>query len=92
MANNSNPSPNTTNGTSAVVRNGQSTRRQGVWWILTIQHHLFTPWLPPSCDFILNSNHKDAVRKTRDDRRLAVFYCKQQTYEATLQNKLQKSF
>ena len=32
-------------------------------------------------NFILNSNHKDAVRKTRDDRRLAVFYCKQQTYE-----------
>lgn len=32
-------------------------------------------------NFILNSNHKDAVRKTRDDRRLAVFYCKQQSYE-----------
>ena len=30
-------------------------------------------------NFILNSNHKDAVRKTRNDRRLAIFYTAQQT-------------
>lgn len=31
------------------------------------------------CNFILNSNHKDAIRKTLDDRRFAVFYTRQQT-------------
>lgn len=30
-------------------------------------------------NFILNSNHKDAIRKTRDDRRFAVFYTAQQS-------------
>lgn len=30
-------------------------------------------------NFILNSNHKDAIRKTLDDRRFAVFYTAQQT-------------
>jgi len=30
------------------------------------------------CNFILNSNHKDALRKTRNDRRFANFYCAQQ--------------
>lgn len=30
-------------------------------------------------NFILNSNHKDAIRKTSNDRRFAVFYCAQQT-------------
>ena len=30
------------------------------------------------CNFIFNSNHKDAVRKTENDRRLAVFYTAQQ--------------
>lgn len=30
-------------------------------------------------NFILNSNHRDAVRKTTDDRRFAVFFTKQQT-------------
>jgi len=29
-------------------------------------------------NFILNSNHKDAWRKTRNDRRIAMFYCAQQ--------------
>lgn len=33
------------------------------------------------CNFMLNSNHKDAIRKTRDDRRFAVFYTKQQSEE-----------
>jgi len=31
-------------------------------------------------NFMLNSNHKDAIRKTRDDRRFSVFYCAQQSY------------
>jgi hypothetical protein len=30
-------------------------------------------------NFILNSNHKDAIRKTRNDRRFAVFYTAQQS-------------
>lgn len=30
------------------------------------------------CNFILNSNHKDAVRKTENDRRFAIFYTAQQ--------------
>jgi len=29
-------------------------------------------------NFILNSNYKDGIRKTRNDRRFAVFYCAQQ--------------
>jgi primase-polymerase (primpol)-like protein len=32
-------------------------------------------------NFILNSNHKDAIRKNRNDRRFAVFFCPQQTNE-----------
>ena len=31
------------------------------------------------CNFIFNSNHKDAIRKTREDRRFCVFYSAQQT-------------
>jgi hypothetical protein len=31
------------------------------------------------CNWIMNSNHKDALRKTENDRRFAVFYCAQQT-------------
>lgn len=30
-------------------------------------------------NFILNSNHKDAIRKTRNDRRFAIFYTAQQS-------------
>lgn len=29
-------------------------------------------------NYILNSNHKDAIKKTRNDRRFAVFFCAQQ--------------
>lgn len=29
-------------------------------------------------NFMFNSNHKDAVRKTRNDRRFCIFYCAQQ--------------
>lgn len=35
-----------------------------------------TAWV--CCNFILNSNHKDALRKTRGDRRFAPFYTAQQ--------------
>lgn len=31
------------------------------------------------CNFLLNSNHKDAIRKSEDDRRFAVFYTAQQS-------------
>lgn len=30
------------------------------------------------CNFLLNSNHKDAVRKTQNDRRFCIFYTAQQ--------------
>ena len=33
------------------------------------------------CNFIMNSNHRDALPKTKDDRRLAVFYTAQQSVE-----------
>lgn len=32
-------------------------------------------------NFIFNSNHKNAIKKTRNDRRFAIFYCAQQTVE-----------
>ena len=32
-------------------------------------------------NFIINSNHRDAIRKTRNDRRFAIFYTAQQTRE-----------
>ena len=32
-------------------------------------------------NFILNTNHKDAIRKTRNDRRFAIFYTAQQAFE-----------
>lgn len=34
---------------------------------------------PVCANFIFNSNYKDAVRKTRNDRRFAIFYTAQQT-------------
>jgi hypothetical protein len=36
------------------------------------------------CNFIMNSNHKDAIQKTKNDRRFAVFYCAQQEKEDLL--------
>lgn len=33
------------------------------------------------CNFIFNSNFKDAIRKTENDRRFAVMYCRQQEAE-----------
>lgn len=38
-----------------------------------------TQWV--CCNFMLNSNHKDAIRKTRNDRRFAPFYSAQQQNE-----------
>lgn len=38
--------------------------------------------MEPLCaNFIFNSNHKDALRKTKNDRRTAVFFCAQQSAE-----------
>lgn len=37
-------------------------------------------------NFLLNSNHKDGIRKTRDDRRFAVFYMPQQTAEDVIRD------
>ena len=36
------------------------------------------------CNFLINSNHKDGIRKTRNDRRIAPLYCGQQ-YAADLE-------
>jgi len=33
------------------------------------------------CNFILNSNHKNGIRKTRNDRRFAVFFTAQQSVD-----------
>jgi len=33
------------------------------------------------CNFIFNTNHKDGIRKTRNDRRIAPFFCAQQQHE-----------
>lgn len=33
------------------------------------------------CNMLMCSNHRDAIMKTRDDRRYAVFYCAQQSAE-----------
>lgn len=35
-----------------IVAKPKSKRRQGIFWILTIPHHGFTPFLPPSCKWI----------------------------------------
>jgi len=37
-------------------------------------------------NFILNSNHKDAVRKTRNDRRFCIFYTAQQSAEDVIRD------
>lgn len=38
------------------------------------------------CNFIFNSNHKDAVRKTKDDRRFCVFFSAQQSRDDILRD------
>lgn len=37
-------------------------------------------------NFMLNSNHKDAIRKNRNDRRFAVFYTAQQSIEDVIRD------
>lgn len=37
-------------------------------------------------NFIFNSNHKDAMRKDKNDRRLAIFYTRQQTMEDNIRD------
>lgn len=41
-----------------------------------MQRAQVTEWC--CANFIFNSNHRDGIRKTRNDRRFAVFYCAQQ--------------
>jgi hypothetical protein len=38
------------------------------------------------CNFMLNSNHKDGIRKTKNDRRFALFYTAQQQNEDLLRD------
>ena len=33
------------------------------------------------CNYIINTNHKDALRKSKDDRRFSIFYTAQQSVE-----------
>lgn len=33
------------------------------------------------CNFILNTNHKEGLRKSKDDRRFCIFYTPQQSFE-----------
>lgn len=39
-------------------------------------------------NFILNSNHKEGLRKTKDDRRFCPLYCAQQSYEDIKRDKM----
>ena len=43
-------------------------------------------------NFILNSNHKDAIRKTQNDRRFAVFYTAQQNAEEVMRDGMGGSY
>jgi len=40
------------------------------------------------CNFILNSNHKDGYRKTRNDRRIAPLFCGQQQARDLVRDKM----
>ena len=42
-------------------------------------------------NFIMNSNHRDAIRKTKNDRRFAVFYTAQQTERDMIDSGFMKS-
>jgi hypothetical protein len=44
------------------------------------------------CNFILNSNHKGAIRKTRNDRRFAMLYCAQQQESDLLRDGMTKDY
>jgi len=43
-------------------------------------------------NFMLNSNHKDAIRKTRSDRRFCVFYTAQQTEQDLTRDGMQGNY
>lgn len=43
-------------------------------------------------NFMLNSNHKDAILKTRNDRRFCVFYTAQQTPEDLVRDKMNNGY
>ena len=44
------------------------------------------------CNFIFNSNHRDAIRKTRNDRRFAIFYTAQQDRDDKIRDGLTKNY
>jgi hypothetical protein len=44
------------------------------------------------CNFILNSNHKGAIRKTRNDRRFAMLYCAQQQESDLVRDGMDKRY
>jgi hypothetical protein len=44
------------------------------------------------CNFILNSNHKGAIRKTRNDRRFAMLYCAQQQESDLVRDGMDKAY
>lgn len=44
------------------------------------------------CNIMLNSNHKDAIKKTRNDRRFAVFYTAQQEFEHLARDGMQGDY
>ena len=43
-------------------------------------------------NFMLNSNHKDAVKKSRDDRRFAIFYTHQQSMDDIIRDGMGGSY
>lgn len=43
-------------------------------------------------NFIVNSNHKDSIRKTLDDRRWAMLYCAQQSVEDLKRDGMDKAY
>lgn len=49
-------------------------------------------YVPICCNFILNTNHKEGLRKTQNDRRLVPFYAKQQRFEDLARDGLTKDY
>jgi hypothetical protein len=43
-------------------------------------------------NFLINSNHKDSIRKTLDDRRWAMLYCAQQSVEDLARDGMDKEY
>lgn len=44
------------------------------------------------CNFIFNTNHKDGIRKTRNDRRIAPFFCAQQQHEDLIRDGMTREY